>query len=228
MFEPEKRRKALLEHQKATRAAMLQRTRALIDAATVETVAEDVTASSAEAETAPALSLPPSTVAAQMSDDATEPAATTVAWSLRTTKRHAPHMRSVHRFAQQIQLPEWLTSVPADLNGPDDESGWFVLPRPEGRHCLVIAAGGVTAARDAHGFLMAQFHSDLPGGASSMPPTERRQVRAGCGIACQFSTCSYISCPATRPGHRAGLCVVRRGQLLLRPRHLGVERPPVC
>lgn len=89
-------------------------------------------------------------------------------WGARAPRRIAgPHMRSVARFAKMIQLPEWLTAVPSDLcSGGSDSSddGWLVLPRPEGRHCLVIASNGVTVARDSNGVLLTRFQSDLPGG----------------------------------------------------------------
>eukprot|EP00946_MAST-07B_sp_MAST-7B-sp1_P002736 g2736.t1 len=46
-----------------------------------------------------------------------------------------------------------------------DENGWFVSPRPEGRRCLVIAAGGKTVVRDKNGCVVASFNSILPNGA---------------------------------------------------------------
>ena len=49
----------------------------------------------------------------------------------------------------------------------DEDLGWFVAPRPEGRRCLVIAAGGRTIVRDKNGSVMATFQSTLPNGARS-------------------------------------------------------------
>jgi snurportin-1 len=58
--------------------------------------------------------------------------------------------------------PEWLVDVPPDL-----ASSWFVMPRPEGDRCLVIAARGETTARLRNGRVKAVFPSQLPGGCRS-------------------------------------------------------------
>lgn len=53
------------------------------------------------------------------------------------------------RFCRQLMVPEWLVDVPRDLNGSGSElgEGWYVLPRPEGKRCLVVASGYVCHAR---------------------------------------------------------------------------------
>ena len=38
--------------------------------------------------------------------------------------------------AQQLMVPEWMTDIPPDL-----PSSWLVMPRPEGKRCLVISSG---------------------------------------------------------------------------------------
>lgn len=51
-------------------------------------------------------------------------------------------------WASQVQTPEWMTDVPAALNGAGQAGiGWFVRPRPEGRRCLVMSHNGVTVSR---------------------------------------------------------------------------------
>jgi snurportin-1 len=39
-------------------------------------------------------------------------------------------------FAHQLMVPEWMTDIPPDL-----PSSWLVMPRPEGKRCLVISSG---------------------------------------------------------------------------------------
>ncbi|GBF92905.1 hypothetical protein Rsub_05741 [Raphidocelis subcapitata] len=65
-----------------------------------------------------------------------------------------------HHYARQLMQPEWLTDVPPDLG-----SAWLVLPRPEGRRVLVVAAHGSTALRSRTGALLGRFQSALPGGS---------------------------------------------------------------
>jgi snurportin-1 len=44
-------------------------------------------------------------------------------------------------YSRQLLVPEWMTEVPADLNGKGSllGEGWYVLPRPEGKRCIVIS-----------------------------------------------------------------------------------------
>lgn len=70
-------------------------------------------------------------------------------------------------FATQLATPEWMVEVPSDLNGVGSQShaGWFVLPRPEGQRCLVIASGAATTARTKDGSILEVFPSALPNGS---------------------------------------------------------------
>jgi hypothetical protein len=43
---------------------------------------------------------------------------------------------------------------------------WFVLPRPDGDRCLVLATRGKTFSRRRNGALLHEFHSFLPNGNS--------------------------------------------------------------
>lgn len=64
------------------------------------------------------------------------------------------------QWAKQLMRPEWLVDLPPDLG-----ANWFVLPRPEGRRCLLVAAGGSTTARSRSGVQFSRFPSALPGGS---------------------------------------------------------------
>lgn len=63
------------------------------------------------------------------------------------------------QWAAQLMQPEWLVEVPPDL-----ASHWFVLPRPEGQRCLVVASRGCTVARSRTGRVLDRFQSALPAG----------------------------------------------------------------
>lgn len=104
------------------------------------------------------------------------PPASPLPWGARQVRRAGPHMRGVLRFSRMIQRPEWMTTVPSDLSAGSagGDEGWLAVPRPEGRHCLVVASNGITVARDSHGFLLARFQSDLPGGSTTALPSDRR------------------------------------------------------
>lgn len=60
--------------------------------------------------------------------------------SKKQTREERVKRRRQH-FANQLMVPEWLVDVPSDLNGKGSAmgEGWYVLPRPEGKRCLVIA-----------------------------------------------------------------------------------------
>jgi len=100
----------------------------------------------------------------------------------KVSRRLAPAMHNVRRWAHELQQHLWMTSVPATLRSAGGDGGWgggdmdggsaegtawMVAPRPEGEHCLVVASGGRTMVRDWHGFLMATFQSALPGGSAA-------------------------------------------------------------
>ena len=62
--------------------------------------------------------------------------------SKRKTREERVKKRREH-FSKQLMTPEWLIDVPKDLNGSGSAlgEGWYVLPRPEGKRCLVLANG---------------------------------------------------------------------------------------
>lgn len=91
-------------------------------------------------------------------------------------------------FASQLQVPEWMTSIPFDLNGTagggeaciDAGEGWSVCPRPEGQQVLIVASGGATHMRDRHGnVVVGRFQSTLPGGNARSSRGEHGTVIEG-------------------------------------------------
>ncbi|CAM9384243.1 unnamed protein product [Sphacelaria rigidula] len=72
-------------------------------------------------------------------------------------------------WANQLCTPEWMLTVPSDLDGAGDPlgSGWYVMPRPEGKRVLLIAANGETVARQMSGAITHRFTSHLPGGSAA-------------------------------------------------------------
>eukprot|EP00954_Amorphochlora_amoebiformis_P017497 1319516-Amorphochlora_amoeboformis.AAC.1 len=74
-------------------------------------------------------------------------------------KRERHSRRRREYFAGQLMHPEWMTDIPGDL-GPN----WYVLPRPEGIRCLVIASRGKTISRKRSGAILHVFSSALPSG----------------------------------------------------------------
>jgi snurportin-1 len=75
--------------------------------------------------------------------------------------------RRRERFCRQLMVPEWMVDTPRDLNGSGSATGggWYVLPRPEGKRCLVVASSGRTIARIQSGSVLRKFPSALPGGS---------------------------------------------------------------
>ena len=54
-----------------------------------------------------------------------------------------------------------------DLNGKGDAhgGGWYVLARPEGKRCLIVAARGKTVSRLGHGEVLHRWRSGVPCGS---------------------------------------------------------------
>ncbi|KAI9906225.1 hypothetical protein PsorP6_004750 [Peronosclerospora sorghi] len=84
----------------------------------------------------------------------------------RTTREERVKKRREH-FSKQLMTPEWLIDIPKDLNGSGSAlgEGWYVLPRPEGKRCLVVANSGHTIARIPSGSILKKFPSALPCGS---------------------------------------------------------------
>ncbi|CAM9998491.1 unnamed protein product, partial [Ectocarpus sp. 13 AM-2016] len=78
-------------------------------------------------------------------------------------------IRRRDHWANQLCTPEWMLTVPSDLNGAGSTvgSGWYVMARPEGKRVLVISAKGETVARQMCGAVTHRFSSNLPGGSST-------------------------------------------------------------
>jgi snurportin-1 len=82
-------------------------------------------------------------------------------------------------FAEQLIEPEWMIRLPNDIflsdnitstsvfDDTENEAGWYVIPRIEGRRCLVISNNGKTVSRDKNGITIHRFHSILPNGGNS-------------------------------------------------------------
>ncbi|KAG6606544.1 snurportin-like protein [Phytophthora cinnamomi] len=100
------------------------------------------------------------------SGDAAPMDVSAAAQSKRRTREERVKQRREH-FSQQLMTPEWLIDVPRDLNGSGSAlgEGWYVLPRPEGKRCLVVANGGNTVARIPSGGILKKFPSALPCGS---------------------------------------------------------------
>jgi snurportin-1 len=82
------------------------------------------------------------------------------------------------RNAKRLMTHEWVVDVPCDLGG----SNWYVIPRPEGQRCLVVAANGKTISRLRNGSVLHRFQSALPNGS-----TDTRQSRdVFCILDCIF------------------------------------------
>ncbi|KAF1329754.1 hypothetical protein FI667_g5531, partial [Globisporangium splendens] len=89
------------------------------------------------------------------------------AQSKRKTREERVKQRREH-FAKQLMVPEWMIDIPRDLNGKGSEigAGWYVLPRPEGKRCLVIANSFVLASH----MLNISYLEEIPVGATQRLP----------------------------------------------------------
>ncbi|CAM9132949.1 unnamed protein product [Scytosiphon promiscuus] len=81
-------------------------------------------------------------------------------------------LRAIKRrdhWANQLCTPEWMLTVPSDLNGAGSPvgAGWYVMARPEGKRVLVISTKGETVARQMSGAITHRFSSNLPGGSAA-------------------------------------------------------------
>lgn len=69
----------------------------------------------------------------------------------------------VDLYATDLTVPEWMVGVPDDL-----ASQWYVVPRPQGKRCLVVAHAGKVTARIRNGTRLEKFASNIPGGGGSI------------------------------------------------------------
>lgn len=105
--------------------------------------------------------------------------------SLGTESKRDTHTRNSiveqrRRLASQFSLPDWLIDVPLDL-GPEK---WLVMPRAEGRRCMVVSENGSTKSFLLNGKLHKCFPSLLPGGSNhSRAASDRNRY---CVLDCIF------------------------------------------
>ena len=151
----ENRRAAVLRRQRDKRRELTDHLRALV----LNAVAEEEKEEEKEAE-------------AENDDDQGMILDTTTRDDGKKKSRKKQHTHDLDRqyYASQFSIPEWMVEVPHDLNGKNDTDeqgrGWFVLPRPEGKRCLMVASGGVTVTRLANGDVLHRFASCLPNGSA--------------------------------------------------------------
>ncbi|XP_026670976.1 snurportin-1 [Ceratina calcarata] len=75
-------------------------------------------------------------------------------------KKYHPSRRNKN-YANQLMMSEWMLEVPQDLL-----EKWTMVPCPQGKRTLIVACKGVTKVYNKRGYLLAKFHSALPGGNS--------------------------------------------------------------
>ena len=67
---------------------------------------------------------------------------------------------AVDLYRSELMVPEWMVGVPDDL-----ATQWFVIPRPQGKRCLVVANAGAATCRMRNGSRVEpRFQSHIPGG----------------------------------------------------------------
>ena len=73
-------------------------------------------------------------------------------------------------------VPEWMVGVPDDL-----ATQWFVIPRPQGKRCLVVANAGAATCRMRNGSRVEpRFQSHIPGGGRTA--ADRAEGLPGDGV----------------------------------------------
>jgi snurportin-1 len=165
------RRREHLKRQKAQRQDVAMRARRLLEdthgggnPVAADGGGYEGGSTTAAAATTPveAPALPPAncTLAAPQPMDATGAAASAGGGAGSVPRRR--RRVAVDLFATDLMAPEWMVSVPEDL-----PTQWFVLPRPQGKRCLVVASRGTTTSRARNGGRLERFQSRIPGGGRS-------------------------------------------------------------
>lgn len=77
-------------------------------------------------------------------------------------KRRYHSSRRNKNYANQLMMSEWMLEIPQDLL-----EKWIMVPCPQGKRTLVVACKGATKVYNKRGYLLAKFHSALPGGNPS-------------------------------------------------------------
>lgn len=160
-----KRRQERLTRQKSQREDAAMRARQLVEgkapvdessAPTHEREESDCD-HAATAEVTMAGGAPSPDVETDSADDASE------AMGLEGRRRRRSRRRTrVDLYATELTVPEWMIGVPDDL-----ASQWYVVPRPQGKRCLVVANAGSVTARIRNGTRLEKFRSRIPGGGRS-------------------------------------------------------------
>jgi hypothetical protein len=117
--------------------------------------------------------------------------------SKKKKKIYERFQKNLDLVLDQLCVPEWMIEIPTDLcersiqeNGTDQiRSNWFVMPRPEGKRCLVISSKGKTISYLESGKVLHHFRSVLPGGGLN----STRQASSA------ILDCIY--CPSTHTYH---------------------------
>merc|ERR1719197_2049529 len=74
--------------------------------------------------------------------------------------RRLRRMQRTMFFARQMQAPDWMTEVPADLS-----TSWMMMVRPEGDRCLLLSDGGRVEIRRKNGYVHERYtDSRMPKG----------------------------------------------------------------
>ncbi|TYZ61531.1 hypothetical protein PybrP1_006855 [[Pythium] brassicae (nom. inval.)] len=174
MRDPTARRQLVLQQQRQARRDLAQLTRQLVaDESAASDAESDNTHSSsggAGRRNQRRRSSKAASATQAAADDGMEISSTYASESAAASKRKTREERVKRRrehFARQLMVPEWMVDVPRDLNGKGSElgAGWYVLPRPEGKRCLVVANSGLTVARIPSGSILKKFPSALPSGS---------------------------------------------------------------
>ncbi|ETV90566.1 hypothetical protein, variant [Aphanomyces invadans] len=171
----ERRRQDAMERQKQARRDLTMHVRSLA-LPSVDSELEDLTATMMDAEM-------------EVSMAASK--------SRKKTREDRVKARRSH-YSNQLMHPEWMVDIPSTLvhasvsssRQREFDDGWLVLPRPDGKRCLVIASNGSTVARTVSGSVLKKFPSALPCGS--------RKTNAGqdqyCVLDCIFHEASETFC----------------------------------
>ena len=156
-----RKRIPLAEVQQQRREAALQRQRAERARATAWKREEQPESTTLETLAASELNAPASSETS-MEDGSVE----------RTESAHATaSKRRTSAFASRhLMRSEWLLQAPDDLI----LGSWFLMARPVGTRCLLVAHNGQTVSRDVTGAVLETFSSPLPNGSKHHPSARKK------------------------------------------------------
>ena len=159
----ERRRIAALEQQQSARSKAIESRRCVHDLALfIEPQQEEhgnqATRESAQSSEEYSAHFP-SSAKIKLPHEQTQAATTTAA----AEKYRQQQKELRHYWASHLMNPEWLIEIPSNL-----AKEWYVLPRPEGQRCTVLASKGRTISRLRNGIFFEDFQSELPFGSKEM------------------------------------------------------------